>query len=220
MAMRVPFRISMNKVVRVLIASDLALAAGWGFIAPIFAIFLTEQIQGGNVEVAGFAAGLYWVTKSVVEPFVARYLDRNHGEVDDFYFLVAGLFVAGLIPLGYLFITLPWQLYLLEFIHALAMALALSSWAGIFTRHIDKGQEAFDWSIDSSALGFGAGIAGIFGGILAEKFGFDFVFILVSAFTMLSVVLLFPVRNHIMPKGGRLVRPEMKKPPLAGKGVL
>ncbi len=210
--MQVSFQISINKVVRFLIASDLALSAGWGFIAPIFAIYLTRQIEGGNASIAGFAAGIFWITKSLIQPFIARYLDRNHGEIDDFYFLVSGLFVAGLVPLGYFFIILPWQLYLLELVHAIAMACVVPTWAGIFTRHIDKGHEAFDWSVESTALGFGAGFAGALGGVIAESLGFQFVFILVSAFTMLSVLILFPIRPLIIPKGHRLVRPENKKP--------
>jgi len=209
------FRISINKVVRYLIASDLALSAGWGFIAPIFAIFLTEQIEGGSVAVAGFATGLYWIGKSLIQPFIALHLDRNHGEIDDFYYLVAGLFVSGLVPLGYLFITLPWQLYALEFIHAIAMACVIPTWSGIFTRHIDKGDEAFEWSIDSTALGFGAGITGMLGGVLVEMFGFQAVFLFVSAFTIFSAMVLFPVRPLIIPKGRKLVRPIMKKAPFS-----
>lgn len=206
---------SLNKVIRFLIMSDLTLSAGWGFLAPIFAIFIVDAIEGGNATVAGFAVGLYWITKSIVQPFIARHLDRNHGEIDDFYYLVAGLFVTGLVPLGYLFINTPWQLYVLEFIHALAMACVVPTWAGIFTRHIDKGEEAFEWSIESTALGFGAGIAGILGGVFAEMFGFEVVFIFVSMFTMFAVLILFPVRPLIMPKGRVLIRPEMKKPPFS-----
>lgn len=206
---------SFNKVIRFLITSDLTLSAGWGFLAPIFAIFILDNIEGGDATVAGFAVGLYWIVKSIVQPFIARHLDRNHGEIDDFYYLVAGLFVAGLVPLGYLFIQFPWQLYALEFIHALAMACVVPTWAGIFTRHIDKGEEAFEWSIESTAIGFGAGIAGMFGGVLAKMFGFEVVFVLVSIFTMLAVMILFPVRPLIIPKGKMLIRPEMKKPPFS-----
>ena len=66
-----------------------------------------------------------------------------------------------------------------------------------------------------AALGFGAGIAGMLGGVLVETFGFEVVFLLVSAFSMLSVVILFPIRPLIVPKGKRLARPAMKKPPFS-----
>jgi len=213
--MKISLKISINKVVQVLVASDVALSAGWGFIAPIFAIFVAGQIEGANASVAGIAAGLYWIAKSVVQPFIANALDKKRGEIDDFYLLVAGLFVTGLVPLGYLFITTTWQLYGLELVHALAMACVVPTWAGIFTRHIDKDHEAFDWSVESTMLGFGAGVGGILGGILANTVGFQFVFILVSAFTMLSVVILFPVRPIIAPRVGKVARPEFKKPPFS-----
>ena len=59
--MKISFQISLDKVVRTLIASDIAFSTGWGFIAPIFAIFIIGQVEGGNVAVAGFAVGLYWL---------------------------------------------------------------------------------------------------------------------------------------------------------------
>src|SRR3989344_8698635 len=131
--MRVSVQVSINKVVKFLIASDVALSTGWGFIAPIFAIFVTEQIDG-SIAVVGIATGMYWVVKSVVQPFLAKYLDGNHGEIDDFFFLVGGLFVSGLIPLGYLFINTAWQLYAVGFIHAIAMACVIPTWGAVFTR--------------------------------------------------------------------------------------
>ena len=208
--MRISFQVSINKVVKFLIVSDVALSVGWGFIAPIFAVFVTRQIDG-NVAVVGAAAGIYWIAKSIIQPFIARHLDKKRGELDDFNFLVGGLFVAGLVPLAYLFIALPWHLYVVEVVHAIAMACVVPTWAGIFTRHIDKDHEAFDWSLESTMIGFGAGTAGILGGILAESLGFQFVFILVSAFTMLSVVVLIPARPFITPRVGRQIRPEFKK---------
>ena len=132
--------VSVNRVIRVLIASDFLLQSGWGLIGPIFAIFLTQQIQGGNLKMVGLVAASYWITKSLVQPFIAHQLDKNHGEIDDFKFLVAGMYVANLIPLGYIFASQPWHIFALEFIRGLAMACVVPTWSGIFTRHIDKGR--------------------------------------------------------------------------------
>jgi len=54
-------KIKINKIIKILILSDVALLSGFGFIVPIFAIFLVGKIQGGNVEVAGYAAAIYWI---------------------------------------------------------------------------------------------------------------------------------------------------------------
>jgi len=189
-----------NRVIRTLIASDFLLQSGWGLIGPIFAIFLTKQIQGGSMEMVGFIAATYWITKSVVQPFIAHFLDVKRGERDDFRFLVSGMYLANLIPLGYAFSTQPWHIFTLEIIHGLAMACVVPSWAGIFTRHIDRGWEAFSWSIESTGIGFAAAFAAAFGGVLATFLGFKVVFVLVSIFGLISSSVLLLIRHQVFPK--------------------
>jgi predicted MFS family arabinose efflux permease len=140
-------------------------------------------------------------------------MDKNHGEKDDFVFLVTGMYIANLIPLGYIFSTEPWHLYVLESIRGIAMACVVPSWSAIFTRHIDHGREAFSWSIESTGLGFAAGIAGATGAWLASVFNFQVVFVLVSVFGLLSSSALLLIRNSIFVKDGFTPRlPPAEKP--------
>ena len=123
------------------------------------------------------------------------------------------MYLANLIPLGYAFSTQPWHIFTLEFIHGLAMACVVPSWAGIFTRHIDKGWEAFSWSIESTGIGFATGFAGAFGGILAGILGFKAVFVMVSIFGLISSSVLLLIRHQIFPKGHFAPRvPPSEKP--------
>lgn len=202
-----------NKVIKTLISSDFLLQSGWGLIGPIFAIFLTKQIQGGSLEVIGTAVAVYWLVKSVIQPFIAHSMDKNHGEKDDFVYLVAGMYVANLIPLGYIFASHPWHIYVLESIRGVAMACVVPAWFAIFTRHIDKGREAFSWSMESTGLGFAAGISGAVGAWLAGIFGFKIVFVLVSLFGLSSTSVLLFIRNSIFAKDGFAPRlPPAEKP--------
>lgn len=198
--------ISLNKVIRILITSDFLLQAGWGLIGPIFAIFLTKQIHGVDLKMIGFIAATYWITKSIVQPFIAHYLDKNQGEKDDFIFLVGGMYIANLTFLGYIFSSQAWHIFTLEAIRGLAMACVVPTWAAIFTRHIDRGREAFSWSLESTGIGLAAAFAGGLGGVIASIFGFKFVFVLVVIFGLIasSVLLLicqqlFP-RDHFRPR--------------------
>ena len=205
--------LNINRVIKILIASDFLLQSGWGLIGPIFAIFLTKQIQGGDLKMVGFVAATYWLTKSIIQPFIAHRLDQNHGEKDDFIFLVIGMYIANLIPLGYIFSTQPWHIYTLEFTRALAMACVVPAWSAIFTRHINKGREAFSWSIESTGIGFAAGFAGAFGAWLASTLGFKVVLLLVSLFGLLSSSTLLLIRHSIFPKDHFVPRvPPMEKP--------
>lgn len=194
-----------NKIAKVLITSDFFLNLGWGLLSPIFALFVLQRITIGNpekaAEVAGFSALFYWITKSLIEIPIGRFLDKHDGERDDFWFMTLGLFVVGFVPLGYLFSTQPWHIYLFQVMHAIGMAMALPSWLAIFTRHIDKGKEAFEWSLESTSISMGAGIAGGIGGIIASILGFKILFIFVSALTIFAAFLLLLVKNDVSKRG-------------------
>lgn len=190
-------KIGLNKVIRVLIFSDFLLQGGWGLIGPIFAIFLTKQVQGGNLISVGFISATYWLVKSIAQPFIAYYMDQKKGEKDDFAFLVRGMLIANLIPLGYLFTTHVWQIFFLEFIRGIAMACVIPSWSAIFTRHIDKGWEAFSWSIESTSFGFATGLAAACGGIIANFLGFKTLFVLVSFLGLTATFLLLKIKDKI-----------------------
>jgi predicted MFS family arabinose efflux permease len=199
-----------NRVIRILITSDFLLQWGWGLIGPIFAIFLIQKIQGGSLATVGFIAATYWMTKSISQPFIAYFLDLKKGEKDDFKFLIGGMYVANLIPLGYLFSTQIWHIFLLEIIRGFAMACVVPSWSAIFTRHIKKGWEAFSWSIESTSIGFAIGFSGFFSGILATVLGFKILFILVTIFGLISSSVLFSIRNWIYPRP-RFAQPALPK---------
>lgn len=187
-----------------MIASDFVLNLGWGLLGPVFAIFIVQNITIGSpseaAKVAGFASLSYWAVKSVLQIPIGRYLDKNRGEKDDFWFMVIGTFIAGFIPLGYLLSSAPWHIYLLQMVYAVGMSMAFPAWLAIFTRHIDKGKEALEWGVESTFLGAGAGIAGGIGGIVASTFGFGIVFVFVSAFTFLATALLLFIKNDISPR--------------------
>lgn len=191
---------SINKVIKTMIFSDLALLFGWGLVTPILAIFIVQNIEGGDAQVAGIAVGIYWLVKSVLQVPLADWLDKVEGEIDDYYALIGGTLLASLAPLGFIFAELPWHMYALQTLHALGMALAIPSWAAIFTRHIKSGKEALSWSLDSSALGIGTGVAGIVGGSLVEIIGFDTLFLGVSLLGIVAVLILLLIRKDIIPK--------------------
>src|SRR3989338_11469455 len=92
-----------NHVIRTLVSADFFTTAGFSVFGPVFAIFVTRQITGGSLEVIGFAAAVFQIFKSVLQIPIARYLDKNHGEYDDFYSMVLGTIIIACVPFLYLF---------------------------------------------------------------------------------------------------------------------
>jgi len=208
---------SINKVIKVFIISDFFFQYGWGLIAPVFAIFIVENITVNNpteaAKVAGFSALAYWVVKSFLQIPIGQYLDKNHGEKDDFWSMVLGTFITGLVPFGYLISSQPWHIYGCQILQGIGMAMVIPAWSAIFTRHIDKGKEAFEWSVRSTVLGFATGIAGAIGGVIAALFGFKTIFVLVGILNIISAVLLFSIQEEVSPKDHISLRfPKIKLP--------
>lgn len=200
----------MNKIIKTLISSNLLLNSGWGLLAPVFAIFVLENIAVGSAQqgakIVGFASLTYWALKSFLQIPIGKFLDKNHGERDDFWFVAVGIFFTGLTPFLLLLASQAWHIYAFEALHALGMAMVIPSWSAIFTRHIDKGKEAIEWGTNSTVLGLGAGIAGAVGGILAAIFGFKLIFVLVGSITIASSFFLLFIRKDIFSKNKKTPR--------------
>ncbi len=191
-----------NKVMRAYIYWDFVISSAWGLLSPVFAIFILQNIATGNVvegaKIIGFAALFYWVTKSILQIPIGNYLDKNHGEIDDFWFYAAGTIMTAFVPLGFLFASLPWHVYALQVFHAVGMSMVIPSSSAIFIRHTDKGKEAYESSLDSTLLGIGVGITGALGGIMVGYTGFTSLFLLTSLLNFVAVLFLFPVRRDML----------------------
>ena len=197
-----------NKIIRILIITDVFVYSSWGLIMPVLAVFIVQSINGGDAGVVGMAVGIYWITKSLLQIPIGKYLDRNHGEKDDYWFMVAGSYLASLTPLVFLVSSEPWHIYALQVVHAIGMAMALPPWGGLFTRHMDRGREAETWAFESSFLGIGLGIAGIVGGFVAKTIGFAPLFIGVSVLGMIGATLLLLIKKNVLLKEGKIMHIE------------
>ncbi len=180
-----------NRLIVKIIAAYFFITAGWGLIAPIFALFITGQIRGGSLEIVGIAVGIHWIVKSAIQPFLAYKMDVVKGEHDDMTFLLNGTIIATVVPLVYIFAWDAWHIIFLEAMRGIGLAMVIPTLSGIFTRHVDRNWESYAWSLQSTGMGFAAGFSAIFGGVIAAFLGFNTVFILVSAISAISMAIVY-----------------------------
>lgn len=192
-----------SHTIRILITSDFLLNAGLSLFAPVFAVFVTRQIINGTVEVVGFAAATAQIVKSVLQIPVARWLDRNHGEYDDFYSMVTGSFIIASTPFMYLFATQAWHLYLIQAWFGIGAALAVPPWYAIFTRHIDRMRENVEWSLESVGIGLSGAGAAALSGIIVSHYGFQWAFVLGGVFSVLGAIMQIRIYSDLRAKVSR-----------------
>lgn len=184
-----------------MVITDFFVNSAFGSFAPIFAIFITNQVAGGSAKVAGLAASVYWIVKSVIQLPIARFLDKTDGERDEFWAVFLGYLLSGFVPFAYNFITEPWQLYVAQGFLGVCMAWAVPAWYSIFTRHVDKWRISFEWSLESVfAVGLATAGATALGGYIADTFGFNILFNAAGVLAVVSSLLLLPLKNQLLPK--------------------
>lgn len=188
-----------NPVVKFLTVSDIIILTSFGLITPIFAIFITDNIKGGTVEVAGLASAIYLFTKSLGQIPVARYIDNIKGERDDFWIMFAGSLGIVLVPVLYLFIKTPLSLFAVQFFYGASAAMVFPSWMAIFTRHIDREHEGVEWGVYRTMIDFGCAVAASLGGLLVYRFGFQPLFIVISIVSFIGALFLLFVYQEMLP---------------------
>lgn len=186
-----------NPVIRFLIISDTVIIGAAGLLGPIFALFIEDFIQGGNEAVAGLAAGIYLFTKSVMQVPIAHFIDKIRGEKDDFWLMFICTVLIALVPLLYLVIHTPLQLYLVQFILGLFTAFTFPTYMAIFTRHIDKKKEGTEWGVYFTLTDLTSATLAAVGGYLAATQGFYALIIGVVFVSLIGSLMLWPIKSYI-----------------------
>ncbi len=180
----------LNNVILRLIVFDFFFNSSWGLIGPIFAIFITQQIEGGSIEAVAFATATFWMAKSLFQPLMSNKIDIIKGEKDDFKLLIFGSIGSTIVTFLYFFVTILPQIFILQFFRGIFIACVAASFNGMFTRHITKGWESFSWTIWDTTTGIVIAFSAIFGGIMVSLISFRSIFIAIGLFKVLSLFII------------------------------
>jgi len=186
-----------NPVIRFLIMSDTIFMGALGLLGPIFALFIQDYIEGGNAAVAGIAAGIYLFTKSMLQIPVAHIIDKIRGEKDDFWLMVIFTMLIALVPLLYLVIHTPMQLYLVQFVLGFFTAFTFPTYMAMFTRHIDKEKEGTEWGVYFTLTDLISAAFASLGGYIATTHGFQTLIFIVVTLAFCGSLFLWPIKPYI-----------------------
>lgn len=188
---KIKLRITVNQAIRLLIAFLFIINMSEGLFAPVFAVYVTNSLAGATLKTVGFAVAVFALMKSLVQVPLARWLDRRAGEDDDFYAILLGSFIGIIHSLGLIFITQHWHLYVIAAINGIGSACLMAAYYAVFSHHIDKNSEGFEWSLMSVwGLTLSTALGGAAGGVLADTFGFRITFFLAALFYLAAIGLL------------------------------
>ena len=186
---------SINPIIRSMIMSDFFILSAFSIYGPVFAIFIIGQINGGSALTVGFATASYWIVRSLIQLPISKALDRLDSEAVNFKALIVGSFLFSIVPFMFIFAREPWHIYLLQAIYGIGDSLAASTYLSVFSNHLDKKRENFEWGTRSVLIGIGTSVAAIGGGFLADHYGFHIIFILTGLLAIFGSSLLIYSRH-------------------------
>ncbi len=180
------FRKNLNFAISTLVLSDLFLYFGLGLISPIFSIFVLENIPGATLQTIGINVAIYWLARVFSVIPISWLLDEIKGEKDEFYSVLIGTTTLAILPLFYIVATSVVHIYILEFFKGAANSLVIPAWRVLFTRFADKKQVGFSWSLADLCVGIATASSAYLGSVIALRFGFQVLFVLVSLISLFA----------------------------------
>ncbi len=178
----------MDRTLILLIISDILILSSFGLINPVLAIFIKEDLTGGNIVAAGIAVAIFWVLKSVLQLPLSRIIDSRRKKTG---FLILGTCVIVVTPFIYMLSKNVYHIYAAQAIYAIGASMAYPAWINLFTLHLDKKHRGFEWAIWSAGIGIGTGITAYVGAELAVLIGFRSVFLITGLFSVMGMLILF-----------------------------
>ena len=183
-----------DKVVGVLVLSDVLITGSFGLIAPLFAIFISQDIVGASLEVIAIFTAIYLLTKSLFQLVTTELIQKIKGEKDEFYFDFIGAFAASMVYLVFPLINAVPELYVAAFILGISAALTYPSWSALFNHHI---KDTKVWGMYYTVLDCVLALTAIIGAMIATALGFDYLFLIIGSLGVVGSFILLIIKKDV-----------------------
>ena len=191
----------MNKVMKLLMLSDIFIVTGSGLIEPILALFINGNITGATVFGIGLASTIFLIVRSMVSLPFSKYVDKHDGKIK---WLLIGTFLSVLVPIIYLMAKDMWAIYFAQVVQGIGSGLAYPCWLGLWSANINKKKRSFEWSLYTTLTGVGTAISAAVGSAIANYLGFYYTFILMGIMSLAGGITLFGLESRESEKHTKL----------------
>lgn len=191
----------MHKILKILITSSIFYNFTAGMLGPIYAIF--AQKIGGDILVASTAIAIYTAVIGILILVFGRFEDK----LDKKKVFIAGRAINVVGIAGYLFVSSPTDLFIVQGILGIAIAMMNPTFEALYSRGLRKGKEAFEWSVWEGSIHLVLATAAIVGGLVATIFGFQALFVFMTGAAVMGFVTsTLLVRKNIWSEMRKMVR--------------
>lgn len=173
----------LNKKESILLNSTYLWYFAAGMLGPLFAVF--AQKIGGDILELSWA----WATYLIVSGFLIIVI----GKMSDSFMTKEKLMIIGyalntIFTFGYLFVSSPAHLFIVEAGLGLAAALAWPTWDALYAKYENKKNSGYTWGLAAGGEFLMAGIAMIIGGLIVAHYSFTVLFVIMGSIQLVATI--------------------------------
>ncbi len=178
---------ALNRSLRAMLVVSALYMFAFGMFSPLYAIFV-EKV-GGNVAVASNAWAVFMLVAGLMTFITGRWENDSRQTVIG---LAWSQFIVGAAYLIYYLADGVAWLYVAQVLLGLGASFFWPAFHSLYGKHVDKRNQAKQWSIyDGLAYLLPAGAA-VLGGWLVDNYGFGLMFLVMAAMSLLcGIYILF-----------------------------
>lgn len=186
-------RFFFNRALKILLATNAAVLFAGAMLAPIYAIYV-EKV-GGDLLDASIAGGIFAFVTGVVSLVSGHYTDK----IKESELIIAlGFFILGIGYFLYTMVDSIRSLFMVQVFIGLGMAISAPSYDAVYTRHVVGHHSGKQWAAWESMAYITTAVGAIVGGIIATRFGFDSVFVIMSVLSLASALYIYILPRKVL----------------------
>lgn len=174
----------MHKQLKLFLAANSFFIIALGMFGPIYAIFVQEI--GGDILAAGSAWATFMITSGIGIFFMGRIVDKIQKEKE---ILMTGYALTSLGFLGYYFVSNIYHLFAVQILLGLGYVMIDPAGNSFYTKYLEKGKIASQWSAWEGSYFTLTGIAAIIGAFLVKLFNFRILFLIMFSTSLIGLIL-------------------------------
>lgn len=183
---KTPSDFKVDSIIKAFIMAEMFLWSAWHAVAPIIAIF-AANLPTGNIQTAATAYSVHLISRIVFELSSGRMLMGSR-ENKKFLLTILGILILTGGYLLFMISTSVIMFYIAYAVSGVGIGIASPAKNSLFATHLDKDKEAMEWGLLDGVVFFCMAIAATTGGLIADYYGFKFLFGLSAAINTVSIL--------------------------------
>jgi MFS family permease len=182
---------TLNRHIKILLYGGNIWYFGEGMLGPLFAIF-TERV-GGDVLDVSLAWATYLIVAGLLYIVVGNLTDKFNNKER---VMVVGYAINALFTFGYLLVSAPWHLFIVQAGLGLAMAMATPTWYALYAKHENKKRGGLQWGLAGGMAHIMTGLAIIVGGLIVNYISFTALFVTMGSIQVVATIYQARILRH------------------------